>query len=348
MDLSIKSDGPDVVGEILLIPVDQIDRSNRLRPIDDAWAAALGGIMLAEGQKTNVEVCRLPGQSRYTLVTGGHRHAGAEFVGMTHLRAELVTADAAERKLREVSENLHRRDLAPLDRATFIAELAELHRLRAGLSSGQDGRVASANARWQKALSDEADDAKVTMTLAYGWNDALAEHLGFSPATIKRDLLLVRRLAPSVIEALRKADHPILTNAAQLRALAQLDGFEQANATQRLLDGAKTVAEAKGEAAQAKPDEKRLNSFLGAFGRMGVTEKKGALEQLVPMLPAGWSLSDKDAPSSPAQMKAALQTAFHVIINLQAGEGVDDEELEEVRKAIQFTLFGLPLQGADA
>lgn len=292
LELSIQSGGPEVVGEIVLIPVDQIDASNRLRPVDPVWAAALGGAMAAEGQRTPIEVCRLPGQTRYTLVCGGHRHAGAEIAFITHLRAEIVSSDAAERKLREVSENLLRRDLSPLDRAAAIAQLVALYKVRNGVDPNKDGRAASANARWQKQLDSEAEDAKVTMTFAYGWNDALAEELGFSAETIKRDLYLARRLAPSVIEELREADHDILNNAAQLRALAKLEPTEQAIVAKKLASGAKSVSDARGTGNGPKAaDDKNLSAFLGAFGRMSVTEKKGALALLAKQLPAGWSLT---------------------------------------------------------
>lgn len=292
LELSIHNDGPEVAGEILLIPVDQIDASSRLRPIDPVWAAALGGVMAVEGQRTPIEVCRLPGRSDYTLVSGGHRHAGAQIACISHLRAEIVSSDAAERKLREVSENLHRRDLSPIDRATAIAELAALHKARAGLSPDQDGRTASANTRWQKSVQIEADDANATIAFAYGWNDALADHLGLSRRTVYNDLLIVRRLAPSVIDQLRDADHEILNNAAQLRALAKLEPTEQASVAKKLAGGAKSIADARGASSGPKAaGDKNLSAFLGAFGRMSVTEKKGALALLAKQLPAGWALT---------------------------------------------------------
>lgn len=201
MELAIKSAGPEVVGEIISLKPSQIDASNRMRPIDPVWATALGGFMAVDGQMTPVQVCRLPGRSDYTLVSGGHRHAGAEIAGI-ELRAEVVSADAAERKLREIVENLQRRDLNPIDRATNIAELVALHKVRNGIDPKKDGRAASANARWQKEIKAEADDANVTMTVAYGWSEALADELGYSRSVIERDLFLIRRLPSSIIAKL--------------------------------------------------------------------------------------------------------------------------------------------------
>ncbi len=299
---SVEETTPDVVGQIILLQPEQIDASDRLRPVDPMWAEALAGIMEAEGQHTPIEVCRLPGRSDYRLVTGAHRHAAATLKGLW-LRAEVVTSDAAERRLREVSENLHRRDLAPLDRAAFIAELVAVHKARAGIDFEKDGRFISATVRWQKALKDEADDTNVTMTNVYGWAEKTAEQLGFSRAKVERDLYLYRRISPTIIDSLRRRDHPVLRNASQLRALAKLDDVQQSKVHSLLMHadavikGAPfaTVTEAlaalSNKAAPA-PEDKRLNAFLGAFSRMSLQEKKGALRHLAEQMPAGWTLSE--------------------------------------------------------
>ena len=305
---TIKAEGPDVVGEIILLRPDQIDAANRLRPIDPVWAEALAGIMEAEGQRTPIEVCRLPGRTDYTLVVGGHRHAAASIKGM-YLRCEVVTNDAAERRLREVSENLHRRDLAPLDRAAFIAELVAVHKVRAGLSANDDGRKASINARWQKALKDEASDTTATIAIVYGWTDEIAEKVGLAARTVRDDLLLHRRISPSIIDALRRADHPVLNNAAQLRTLAKLEEAGQQHVLGLLLHKNGLVLGAPFDkvtdalaASSSKPkptaEDKRLNAFISAFGRMTVAEKKGALAELAHLLPAGWTLSGPEGDAA--------------------------------------------------
>ena len=69
---------PMVVEQVVLLPVDQIDDSGRLRPVDLIWAAALGRIMTADGQDEPISVCRLPGQAGWKLIVGGHRLAGAQ------------------------------------------------------------------------------------------------------------------------------------------------------------------------------------------------------------------------------------------------------------------------------
>jgi ParB-like chromosome segregation protein Spo0J len=284
------------IESIVSIRVDQIevDEKNRLRPIDRVWAEALGTIMAREGQRSPIEVCRLPGRERWTLVTGGHRTIGAASAGIQYLKAIIVGADRQERRMREVSENLWRKGLEPIDRAAFVAELVTLHKLRAGIDPGKDGRAASAQARWQKVLKNEANDANVTMTVVYGWADEIGEQLGLSRSSIERDLLLYRRLPAGLIERLRTARHAVASNATQLRALAKLDEREQREVVGLLLAGARSVGEARATLSQkpkAAPEDKRLSAFIGAFHRMSLAEKKGALEALRPLLPAGFNLT---------------------------------------------------------
>ena len=105
--------------------------------------------------------------------------------------------------------------------------------------------------------------------------------------------MLHRRLPPSLAERLREAEHPVLWNAGQLKALAKLDDVAQRRAVDALVAGAKSVAEATrpaGDNRPVDPEAKRLSTFIGTFQRMGLPEKKAALFQLAGMLPAGFTL----------------------------------------------------------
>lgn len=345
-----------VVGEIVLLDPALIDATDRLRPIDPVWAEALGGIMAAEGQRTPIEVCRLPGKAGFRLVTGGHRHAGAKLKGLM-LRAEIVDNDATDRRLREISENLHRRDLDPIDRATFVAELVDVHKARAGINREQDGRAASANARWQKVIQAEAEDTNDTMSFVYGWSDRVADQLGFSKRTVERDLLLIRRIPASVIDALRRADHPVLRNGGQLRALAKLDDSAQRKVLGLLLHHDMQIAGAPFSSVSAavaamadkqapSPDAKRLSAFIGSFGRMALAEKKGALSHLAGMLPAGWSLGEGSVVT---ELRAALDVSFRLLIQLGDGEPVEDEDIHHALDVVQRALMNsAPVEPANS
>lgn len=291
----------DPLAGFVLVRVDQVDVGERLRAVDPVWAEALGQVMLREGQRTPIEICRLPGRDRWTLVTGGHRHAGAALAGIEYLRAEIVSADRDERRSREISENLWRDDLAPLDRAAFVAEAVAIQKRRAGIDPEKHGRTVSAAVRWQKQVKAEAEDASATIAVAYALSDQLVDAIGLSARTIRDDLMLYRRLPASLIERLRAADHPMLSHAGQLKALAKLEPEVQAPVVAALLGEGRnaecrTVAEAIRVAApgsvKAPPaaEDKRLSAFIGAFSRMSLAERKGALEHLRDLLPAGYSI----------------------------------------------------------
>lgn len=86
--------------DFVLLRTEEIERGERLRDIDQVWADALGGVMAREGQKTPIEVCRLPGRPKWTVVVGGHRHRGAEIHEIEYLKAEIVSANRDDRRLR--------------------------------------------------------------------------------------------------------------------------------------------------------------------------------------------------------------------------------------------------------
>lgn len=365
---SIEVSQPNVVDQVLLIPIADIAQGERLRPVDPVWAAALGQVMQQEGQQTAIEVCRLPSQGGYTLVVGGHRLEGARLTGQAYIRAIVVSNDRDIRRMREVSENVWRQGLGPVDRAAFIAEAVAIHKRRAGVDPTADGRVVGAAARWQNAVKNEAADATVTMTVAYGFTDAVASELGLSASVIERDLMLHRRLAPSLVARLRAARHPVLSNATQLRALAKLDEAAQAQVVKLLTDESaslnygqpKTVAEAISHPQGPKPagekpaaNDKRMSAFIGAFSRMGLAEKKGALTQLAGLLPAGFRIVEGPEPRAKAAFPAkhveyreaalaALDDARALLDGLEEDEIVTGEratELSAVAAELQLTRF---------
>lgn len=323
----------EALADFVLIRTDEVDLGDRLRPIDPVWSTALGKIMNRDGQDTPIAVCKLPGRSRWTVVAGGHRYDGAVKVGIEYLRAEIVSANRDDRMLREVRENVWRKDLEPIDRAAFVAEAVAIHKRRAGIDPSADGRTGSIAARWQKALKDEAVDTTATIAGVYGFTQMVADELGFSTRTIEADLMLYRRLAPSLVEKLRAIRHPALSNATQLRALAKLDEHAQAQAVELLTvpgaslnyDQPKTVAEAiahplgpKPAAAKPDADDKRLSAFIGAFSRMSLAEKKGALAQLAGLLPTGVRIVD-----GPEPRREAAYPAQHVQYREEALTAID-------------------------
>ncbi len=290
-----EASGPVPVEQAYDVPISKIRIGPRLRELDQSWATALSGIMAKEGgQRTPIEVYPVPGTDEFDLGPGLHRTAARKIGGHLTVKAFIRDgADALERRSREVSENLWRKDLEPLERARFIAELYQIHRTTAGIAPDASMQSVAARARWEKAIKAEADDATLTVRVAYGFTDEIAEQLKLSKAAIFRDLHLHKSLAPDVAEAVRTL--PAAKNASQLRALAKLPHDEQRKVAELLTAGeAKGVSDAVATltgAVKPSDENKRLSAFVGSFSRMSLAEKKAALKTLAGLdLPKGWSV----------------------------------------------------------
>jgi hypothetical protein len=283
----------EVADEVIYAPVADIRIGDRLRPIDPVWAAALGAIMSAEGQHDPIKITRLPGQKDFTLVAGGHRLAGAKLEGWDSIQAIVVLPNAHARRQQEISENLWRKGLDPIDRAAFVAELIALHKQAAGVDPDKDGRAVSANVRWQKALKADSADAMATVAVAYGFAADLSQKIGLSERTIRGDLELYRRLLPDVVGKIRGL--PVASSAGQLRALARLPYDDQRAVAQLLVDGANSVTDALATIQQKpKPDPstKAWSAFFGSWSRMSGAMRRAALTELRAQgLPRGVSIT---------------------------------------------------------
>ncbi|NBB17007.1 hypothetical protein GVN21_16700 [Caulobacter sp. SLTY] len=290
----IETEAPAFAEQTFDIPISKIRVGVRLRELDPVWAAALGGIMDDEGQRTPIDVYPVPGTDEYELGPGLHRTMGRKGRGHATVRGFIRQGvDALERRSREVSENLWRLGLEPLDRAAHVAELYQLLRLKAGVEEQASLQSVAARARWEKTAKADAEDASRSVRLAYGFAEEAAERLKLDRATVYRDLQLHRGLARDVAASLKGL--PVATNAAQLRTLAKLPQDEQRRVAELLTSGhAKAVGDAvatmKG-AVKPSAEAKRLSAFIGAYSRMGLAEKKAALTALQGLeLPKGWSL----------------------------------------------------------
>ncbi len=284
-------------GDIISLDPNEIELGERLRPIDVAWATAIGQSMKREGQIHPVDVRPAAAGGWELAGAGGHRVTGARLAGIA-IDAKVVMFDEGVARRREAAENLFRRANDPIERAEAIAELVRLHR-EAAETEEAEHRTRSVPVALSKALKAEADGTLAIVANVYGWSKEIAAEVGFSERTIRNDLLLYRGLRPSVIQLFRDNRHPVLKNASQLRQLAKLPGEEQERVAVRLIDqgygAAKTVSQAiqleRGSNFAADPGAKRLSAFIGSYQRMSITEKKAALHQLAGMLPAGFTLT---------------------------------------------------------
>lgn len=126
--------------EILTIPLVAIDVAGRLREIDLDEVEKLALSFKEAGQITPVEV-RKTGADIYVLVAGAHRIAAARRLGQTTIRAVLFSGDDDTARLREIDENLYRRELSPFDQAEFLEERRQVwERMHGTIRRGGDRR----------------------------------------------------------------------------------------------------------------------------------------------------------------------------------------------------------------
>lgn len=286
-------------------------------------ASALGALMKRDGQNDPIKVQHKKGQ--WLLTTGLHRLRGAIEAGLGTIKAIEVEGSVAELALIEASENIHRRDFGPIERALFIRELADLAEERwseghENLTPQQIGQMK----RWERerekapgvvragdAAAMESEYSSATLSGLYGWQDEVAESLGLSARSIRRSLLIHRQLIapfePELWEALARTE--IGKKQAALFELADIAD----EVTRRLvidtivgddIGEIKSVSDAMvaagAKARAAKPrldgDTKHMNSAQGSLARLSA---------------AGWRsfapvLAEMAKPAALRELRAAI------------------------------------------
>lgn len=288
------SDAPLKVARTLyLVDIDQIDPTDGLRPLNQAWVEALAALMARDGQTDPIEVFpRKSGQ--FGMTDGRHRLAAATLLGWRQIEADVQDLKPLDRKAREVGKTLFRQALAPLDRAAFVAKQIEIERERAGLTEDTKMQSVAAQARWSQRLKSEADDANLMIRHACGFADDVAEQIGLSRAAIYLDLELHRRLNPEVAATIRTT--AVAGNASQLRALARMSETDQRLVTGLIVEGtAKGVTDAAATLKQTpvkSPVQKAWSAILSNYSRLGNRDRKDVLRQMAQggQLPKGVTL----------------------------------------------------------
>lgn len=330
----------------------------------------------------SVEACMAEGKQPWRLVTGAHRLRGAALEGMTVAALE-VLGKAEDLVDLEASENLHRRPLGPLEHAKFTAALVQaakerMARERGGLKQQQMaakarwGRVKAGEIRAEEALRDEVEDAESQFATAYkmdgeSWENTVGNALGMGRDAIYRALRLHRFIIepfPELVEAV--ARHPIVgENAKQLREIADVkDETARRAVIEALLadpelsaDEARVLAGIDRPDTGTKPaaDQVLLNRVTATLARMRDADREATVEGLVlnERVPVKRRIFERlqrelDIPAPTkvpmAQASDALSEAIRVANALLSGEGVEDAELEQLRRAAQAVVFDIPDQ----
>lgn len=290
-----------------LLPL-HVDEGARIGFLHEDKAAALGRLMAVDGQRDPIKVVANPGNAEqpWRLVTGMHRLIGARIEGITVFAIE-VSGKPEELVDLEASENLHRRPLAPLERAKFTAALVQaaqdrIAREHGNLSHQQRGirkrwdMVKAGAVRAEQALKDETDDTSATIARVYGWEESVGEALGMSKRTIHYDLTLFRLVIepfPDLVEDL--ARHPVVgENAAQLKAIAAIrdEGQRRAVIERLLSDNELSADEARVQvgidspATGAEPvrHQKFYDQIEGGWGRLSLGQQRDFIPRISAML----------------------------------------------------------------
>jgi len=190
---------------------------DRARPVDEDHALAIAASMAERGLINPITVRSTPnakkGETPYTLVAGGHRLRGAELNQWAEIDAIIVSADAVEAQLIELSENIFRNELSKLDRPLFVMKFREIVEEKHGkISRGGDQRA-------------KGNDYPLQLTPGKELSKLVQERLGFGAETYKLVTRIGQNLRPELRAVLRGTEAE--NDQSMLLKLAKLPKDEQ-------------------------------------------------------------------------------------------------------------------------
>lgn len=106
------------------VAIEAIEISKERRKTNPEVVSALVASMRVIGQLQPITVYEKEGAAH--LIAGRHRLEAADFLGWDDIEAVFVTGDEIDRRLREISENLHRAELTVQERSEQVAEWTDL------------------------------------------------------------------------------------------------------------------------------------------------------------------------------------------------------------------------------
>lgn len=269
------------------IRVDDIDVVARLRSIDLNEALLLASSLATEGLLSPIEV-RPTKSGRFTLVAGAHRLEAARLLHWTEIDAFILDLTIDQARLREIDENVYRRDLSELDRAVFLAEKKRLHeKLYPHTKHGGDRRSADAK-------------SAIFGDLISRFSDEVCDRLGYSERTIQR---MVARAGLDPEVRARIAGTWIAHKGQELDALLRLPPEDQRKAVALLLDSPqppKNVASAARQLAGVRPAtvsaaDAEFDLMLKAWRRASAPVRRRFLEHLATTGEFAPDTSERDA-----------------------------------------------------
>lgn len=245
------------------IRLDEIVVGQRLRKTDPDWIDAIAVSMEKIGLQQPILVAKAG--EKIKLVAGAHRLAAAKKLKWEKIAALVVDGTNLELRLHEIDENLLRRELSELDRASFLLERkAVWEQLHPETAKGKAG----AAARWMQATG-------------VSFASDVAEKLKLSVRSVQRAIARMK-IAPDVRAVI--ANTWIADHASTLDALARLTPKEQNRIVTMLLrdkEPPKSVAAAISEMGgkKARPDaDKSLGALVSAWRKAPIATKRAFIK----------------------------------------------------------------------
>ncbi|MGM4872899.1 ParB/RepB/Spo0J family partition protein [Bradyrhizobium sp. 956_D2_N1_5] len=116
--------------KFLSVPIADIAYSGSYRELDENHVLDLQASIGRIGLTTPISLAA--GTSKLVLIAGQHRLEAARRLGWAHINAITFDSNKADNRLVAISENLHRLELCPLDRAELLIEWLQAIRDQAG------------------------------------------------------------------------------------------------------------------------------------------------------------------------------------------------------------------------
>ncbi|MCI9864911.1 ParB/RepB/Spo0J family partition protein [Rhizobium skierniewicense] len=260
------------MAEFIRATMSEIYVGERLRPIDSDYAEGIAASMSEHGQISPIMIRRTPAKkgTPYTLVAGGYRTTAANLLGWTEIDAIIVKADGVEAQLLEISENLYRNELNPLDRAIFILKYRELWEEKHGKINPKGGRP-------EKQGHDDPVFAK-----GRALSEKVQERFGFGAKTYQRATRIGMNLDPVLRNAVRGTSAE--NDQSQLLKLAKLSREDQIKVAATLaahLDVKMALAFTKPPALVTPPSQSAiLTKLIAAWDEASEETRDSFLEHI--------------------------------------------------------------------
>lgn len=260
-------------GNVVRLPLDQIEVGERLRAVREAQVTNLIAMAEDTGITTPIHVRKVGG--KHYLIDGAHRLEASRRMGLPEIACLLVECRLDEARAMEASNNLGAARMTPLQTAVFVASWKrsyyELHPERKpGVFKGNQYKPKVVSA--ENALTSSIADA-----------------FGRKPRQIFKIMAVGERLTEEEVYLLDQATAPVSLE--DLEAIGKIADPDMRTAiVQKVaLGAARKVAEARrqieAEQSVVKPTEKdpieaQFKALLAAWNRASATARRRFLDEV--------------------------------------------------------------------